>query len=64
MITMAEMENDKSSGGDELGVVCRCSKSLRKDVGGSSVFTKFRIEGCELSGMYHIVCTSVSVSFR
>jgi hypothetical protein len=63
MITMTEMENDKGGGGDELGVIGSCSKSLRKDVGGSGMFTKFRVEGCELSGMYHIVCTSVSVSF-
>jgi hypothetical protein len=41
MITMTEMENDKSSRGDELRVVGGGSKSLRKDVGGSGMFTKF-----------------------
>jgi hypothetical protein len=55
VITTTEMENDKSGGSDEFGVVCSCSKRLRKDVGGSGMFTKLRVERCELSGMYHVV---------
>jgi hypothetical protein len=41
MITMAEMENDKGGGSDELGVIGSCPQGLGKDVGGSCMFTKF-----------------------